>query len=133
MILAQIQNTDPVHLRDFLIIGGFLLSSVASVMALMGQKRTQKREISFSEEFVTGKECGQKHSEIERRVGNIEQQLVQIRTEMKADRIALDASDESRASRIHARLDALENDINKKIQELPDRVIAFLNNTRVIK
>ena len=133
MILAQIQAVDPIHLWNFVLIVTCLISAAASVVAMYTQKRTQKREVTFGEEFVALKHCTDRHTETDRRLTNVDRDVERIRQDMKNDRISLDASDELRASRIHQSIDTIRKELELKIDLMPDRVIVMLKNTGVIK
>ena len=63
-MLAQIQTVDPIHLRDIVILIGFFLSAGASAVAILGQRRTQKREVSFADQFVTSAFCEKQHTNL---------------------------------------------------------------------
>lgn len=55
-MFAQIQTVDAFHLRDMLVTVGFLISCVAGISAVatlvMNGRRTQKREVTFSEQYM---------------------------------------------------------------------------------
>jgi hypothetical protein len=61
MLLAQIASTDPTHVRDFIVMVGFTISSLAAagtfVMFFLNGRRTQKREVTLADNFITTAEC----------------------------------------------------------------------------
>jgi hypothetical protein len=70
-LLAQIAP-DPQALTQFLIIVGFLGSTVTSWLALRSSNRAQKREVTFTNEYATKAE----HAELKNRVDKIADEIV---------------------------------------------------------
>ena len=64
MILAQLQTADPVHVWNFLLIASFFLSAGSSAVAIWGNRRIQKREVSISSHLVTSEFCEKQHREV---------------------------------------------------------------------
>lgn len=85
-MFAQLTGADPVVVRDFLIITGFLLSSAAAGASLFMSRKTQKREVSFGTEHVTKDMCRGQHAGVDIRLGKTERELVEMRAEVKEDR-----------------------------------------------
>jgi hypothetical protein len=125
MILAQLQSADPIHIRDILIVLGFLISSVASVLAVTASRRTQHRDVRLEEGFVTASHCLSLHTPADLRLASLEKQVSDVRHEISVTWQAIDAADERRASEIHKRLDDIS-------ENMPSRIIALLKNTGAI-
>jgi hypothetical protein len=134
-MLAQLA-AQPDHVKDFLIIIGFILSAGASAAALLNQRRTQKREVTFGQEFVTRDFCQSMHTrdsgEVKRlvaeveelkrdRVGvlaKVEEKIDKLRVEIKHDIQAAALTDESRISSVHDRI----NDVLSAVAKLEGRL-----------
>lgn len=89
----------------------------------------QKREVSFSTEFVRKSEI----QVITDRIRHVEEQMGMIHRELKEDRAALMIADEQRSAKIHDRMNELSSDFNDKFQSLPNEVIVILKNTGALK
>jgi hypothetical protein len=85
IMFAQLQAADPIHIRDFLIILGFLLSAGTSLAALLSSRKSQKREVSFADEFVRKSECTLHHGSDGNRIAKLESDAIDLRREIKVD------------------------------------------------
>lgn len=85
MFLAQLQAADPIHIRDFLILIGFLISTGTGVAALVQAGRKQNREVTFGAAYVTKEFCTAQHSETARRLVAADSQLSQIWTTLREE------------------------------------------------
>lgn len=126
VIFADISTVSAEHLKDFAIIGLSMISALTSMGLWGASKRSQKREVTFAEDFVTGKQCNLMHVEIDRRVTSLEQQIVD-----RFDQIQRD--DHMRAAGIYERINRTERSFSDQIQALPSQLIAILKNTGAIK
>jgi len=117
-MLAQLQAADPIHVRDFLIIGGFLLSAGTGLVALVQSGRKQKREVSLSAEHVTKEHCGGLHAALAGQLAGMEQRAREADEYSKTRRQALYA--ELKASREEARgaVEALRREIKDELARL---------------
>lgn len=67
--------------------------------------RKQKREVSFSEEYATKAEIQRIERNVEKMERKVETAVAEIRTEMKEDREKILIAGETRAGKIHSRID----------------------------
>lgn len=79
---------------------GFLASLTASVLAMVRGNRLQKREISMAPGLMPDPEL----LDLKRRMNEVETDLSQIRTEIKADYRLLETHNENRVSGLHERI-----------------------------
>lgn len=119
-MFAQLSATDPVHLRDFLIIVGFLLSAAASFGAFLTSRKSQKREVTMGDEFVTKGMCVQSHEGLSGRISKLEQDLRDLRGEVKNDREIVGQKLINEISKVHDRI----NDVLEAVSELRGQVNA---------
>jgi len=77
-VLGQLQSVDPINLKDFIIIAGVFLSNAAAIAALLRAGKTQKREVSFSEQLVTKEFCTSSHQAQDRRIESVEKQATDL-------------------------------------------------------
>jgi hypothetical protein len=119
-----------VALVNFMMVG-------ALVWNVLNARRTQKREVSFSEECVRRNEF--KHhiatderefEKIHSRIGGVERgvedrlgkKMDALRSELRADVKDIADKGEERASKIHDRINDLGNDLTKSISELKGEI-----------
>lgn len=124
--LAQIQHVDPAFLREWLLVALTVFGLVAVGMTLWLRARPQRRDVKMLEQFVTSEQCAIMQRPIESRVARIEGEVVQLREQLKKDREELDQANEARISRLHQRIDKLNDDL----KEMPSKVVTELLNTR---
>jgi len=127
--LLALQGADPVHVRDVLIVMGFLLSSGASAAAMIGTRRVQRREVRMSDEYVTVKQFGTFHTDVERRLGEQQESIRRIYQAIESLRRELMGLQDERGQRMHERMDHLEAEVNRRMQALPMEIVALLKNT----
>lgn len=84
-MFAQLQTADPIHIRDFLIILGFLLSAGTSLAALLTSRKAQRREVSITDEFVRKSECSLHHGSDGGRIAKLEEDVGDLRRDVKLD------------------------------------------------
>jgi len=88
MVFAQLA-ADPIHVWNFLVIIGFLASTGASLAAILGQRRTQRREVSILDNFVTMQFCERQHGRLssESDANRVEkrQDIINLREEKRQD------------------------------------------------
>lgn len=110
MILAQVQPLTftqlGVTLAVLIAVSGF----AANIAMLFNLRRTQKREVTFSQEFATKEEV----ASLVERISKVEDGVEGIRAEMKEDRDAILQAGERRAETIHSRI----NDVLTSVSEL---------------
>lgn len=99
---------DPAALTQFLIIVGFLASIVANLVMIRGSNRAQKREVSFADQFATAKEHAALAAEVAK----------------------LDSERRTSVANLHQKIDDLATRIDARIDEIPGRTIALLNETK---
>jgi hypothetical protein len=124
-MIAQLTTVDPKYLLEFLMVVGFFLSTGASLKVLLGQRRAQKREISFDQQYVTLNDCQLVNGSIKERVEKLETGQETIRT--KLDEVAryLDHNDELRSVDIHNRLNTASENVKElmgTVKRLADQV-----------
>ncbi len=127
-MIADLSSVEPQHVKDVLIIAFAVASLVIGLLMYLKRGRT---EIAPQPLEVRG--SGPTTTELDKRVIALERSFEQLRSELRADRDKLDDADEARASRLHARIDSLRNDMENKLQNLPAQIIALLQNTGVIR
>ena len=71
-VIAQINGVEPLHVRDFLVIGLSLLAAAGSLASLFNARRIQKREVVFPDQYVRKEVCAPAHEELGRRVAGFE-------------------------------------------------------------
>lgn len=106
-----------------------IAAGVASIIGVLGMARArkdvQKREVSFAQEYVPRGECDLRSQAAEERLVRFERELMEIRA---AAGLAA-RGEEDRVTRIHQRLDAME----QKISDMPSQIVALLRNTGAIR
>lgn len=85
MMFADLSTADPIHIKDFLLIIGFFISSAASAVAVINSRRVQRREVTFGQEFVTKDQCTIMNQSLDRRIRKIEEDVSMMRREVKQD------------------------------------------------
>lgn len=129
MLLAQIQSADPVHVWNFLLIIGFFLSAGASMTAILTSRKTQKREVSFADDFVRKSEWDVLRDADRMRTAKLE-------SDHLASRQALSEEISAMSDRIEKLRDEFRADVRRlhdRIDGLPGEVIATLRNTGALK
>lgn len=101
-------NPDPQSFWQFALIIGFLASIVANIVAIRSSTRAQKREVTFSEEFATREQ----HAELKREVDKI------------------DGERRTSVANLHKKIEDVRESLDKRIDEIPGRTIALLNETK---
>ncbi len=96
MILANGGTPDPLAFWQLMLGINFLVSLGAGVVAIWSRSHVQKREVSFTREYVTREE-----------MQRIEKDLAEVRAEIKQDRLLLSSSAEARHEKTQGRIDAL--------------------------
>ncbi len=124
-LLAQIAP-DPQALTQFLIIVGFLGSTVTSWLALRSSNRAQKREVSFTEEFATKAE----HIELKGRVDRIADEIVRgfERVDQKRSTSIAGLHDD-----LETKTSALRLEVKADIKGVHDRMTDVLGAVRRIE
>jgi hypothetical protein len=77
-LLADISSVDANHLKDFVIIAIGVGIFAIQIIGAIRNRGAQKREVSFSEEFVTKQVCATAHADYARRIDAAEKQLVAL-------------------------------------------------------
>ena len=116
------------QLGVWMVCGLFALDIWVKLRSAQKNEQPQKREVTFSTEFVRKGEMQLFGERLER----VEENVDLIHKELRRDRDALMATDEQRASEIHKRINALSQEFNDKFQELPNQVVVLLKNTGAI-
>jgi len=123
-LLSAIVTQDPVAFQNFwnsMVAVIAVVCTVGSfVIMLMNRRSTQKREVSFSEEYALKSDLLQFRRDHEREIAVLLTGLAEIRREMKADREALAVAGEARAEKIHNRI----NTVLEAVSELRGHVNA---------
>lgn len=106
-----------------------LAVGIGTLWALLTAQRTrresQKREVSFSQEYVPARECHLRVEATDDRLARVERELVEVRSQAAA----AGRAEEDRVRRIHERMDSIE----KSIAQMPSQIVALLRNTGAIK
>lgn len=140
-MFAQLQpSPDPQIAWNVITTIGVLVCILANIVAILGNRRAQKRQISFEFE-PAGKEAFDQH--VENFVQHVIENRVEherIRAELKADRHDNQVHASTRAAGIYKKVDEVRQELERKIESLaadvnqtPDRTVALLRNTGVIK
>lgn len=118
-LLAQIQSADPKILQNFLIILLAGIGGIGGVVAIINGLRPQKRmigpsplEVSLSDRFATRDEIKELRETVEKLRSEIQQVI---------------GKNEERASRMHARMDPLQ----ETIARIDGQMEAFNNSFRL--
>ena len=77
-------------------------------------------------------ELGQSIKEMTRRVESLERWREQLVTKLEADKVEVINAGEHRASRLHEHIEKDRVEMERKIESLPERIIAILKNTGAI-
>ena len=109
-MFASIDNVDPFHLRDFLVILAFLLSLAVNAFTLIQSRQSQKREVTLAADFATRDQVLESQQRTAETLALQREEIAELRTAI---------------TRLHTRIDELERDLGT----MPDRVIAQLVNT----
>ncbi len=117
----------------FVGIGSGVFGMYGVVMAGRARRETQRREVTFTAEYLTKGEAGAASEEVDRRITQLEDALRTVQAEWRADRAALDRVNEERLVRLHTRLDQVEKELQAQISNMPAQLIAMLKNTGAIK
>lgn len=84
-MLAQIQSANPLVLRDVLTILFAFVAAGAGVVAMLNSKKTQRREVTFGEAFVTKEHCGTITTDTVNRIDRLEKSVETMWTTMRAE------------------------------------------------
>jgi len=101
------------------------LITVAVVLWFQFKPRSEKREISFTEEFAREEDL----QELREDVDALENKLAELSTQQAADKLELMQAGEQRASRIHQRIEQIQAALHADMQNMPNQLIALLKNT----
>ena len=77
-------------------------------------------------------QLGQSIKEMTRRVESLERWREQLVTKLEADKVEVINAGEHRASRLHEHIEKDRVEMERKIESLPERIIAILKNTGAI-
>jgi hypothetical protein len=106
----------------FILVASLVLSATVNVLSVVNfarsRKETQKREVSFAQEFVSKELCAQSHSQLAVRLTRSEAELLEARHELKADCAALDQLIRAEVGQLHQRI----NDVLAAVAELRGRL-----------
>lgn len=129
MILLADFVPDAKFLLSFLGTIGFVVWLARGIKELFGKKEVAKAEVSFSTEFATKKEV----SRMDEQIGQIQASLARLEGDGDERRRAIYSHIEHLRLEIKADIDGLKKDIAQEGREFPNRLIALLRNTGVIK
>lgn len=118
-------NPDPITAWHVVVVLVVLVNLAVGVLALARSGQAQKRDVTLTDKFQTVDAAAGQVGAVVARVDRLEGSVEQIRADLRRDRSELDAANEARSSRLHARIDAL----TEKVNTMPDRVVAMLRNT----
>ncbi len=101
---------------------GVLVSIGVNLVTLSRAGKSQKREVTFGEEFVSKEFCHANHDVIQQRMARLEASVEKDRG---------DASESRRA--LYQELGKVRVELSQKIDEMPAQIIVILKNTGAIK
>ncbi len=115
-------NPTPTELVAWLTSFAFLLGILVNVAILISMKRTQKREVSFADNFATAPELQRVADEVRRVEEKMDRSLHEIRTSMRLDADRVLAAGEHRAEKIHERMNLILANVHEVKGELKNKV-----------
>lgn len=83
MIIAQTTAVHPEFLIQLILALGLLGNLALTFINLVGQKRAQKREVTFTEEMVPRSICKVLHANLDQRLAGIEHSIEDLRKELR--------------------------------------------------
>lgn len=102
---------------------GVLFSIGVNVLQVVRSNRAQKRQVSFQFEPAS-KEAFDEH------VRDTRHNFDQVRNELKEDRQANQVHASARAASLYKKIDEVRAELAAKVENMPDRIIAQLRNTK---
>ena len=128
MILLAETTTDftaPAHIAGWLACAAFLIWFLLLVKRGVTELRGEAAH-------PPNPQLGQSIKEINRRVESLERWREQLVTKLEADKVEVINAGEHRASRLHEHIEKDRMEMERKIESLPERLIAILKNTGAI-
>ena len=128
MILLAETTTDftaPEHIAGWLACAAFLIWFLLLVKRGVTELRGEAAH-------PPNPQLGQSIKEINRRVESLERWREQLVTKLEADKVEVINAGEHRASRLHEHIEKDRMEMERKIESLPERLIAILKNTGAI-
>jgi hypothetical protein len=118
LILGQMPASTAGEIGAWLVPAAAVLWIVVQVRSLFTGRTSEKREVTFGDQFVTKESCAASHVSNDERVTRVEIEIREIRTQMRSDRDQILAAGDDRARRLHIRIDNLGQLFNDKFQEI---------------
>ena len=128
MLLLAETTTDftaPEHIAGWLACAAFLIWFLLLVKRGVTELRGEAAH-------PPNPQLGQSIKEINRRVESLERWREQLVTKLEADKVEVINAGEHRASRLHEHIEKDRMEMERKIESLPERLIAILKNTGAI-
>lgn len=120
-MLAEVPVPDPVFFMSFLGCGLFLLMIMEKLKSLFGKTETQKREVSFSEQYATKQEVNGVRDDVRSLEEKLDLTTEKIREEMKHDRELILRAGEERAVKLHDRCNKILEGVSRMEGRLFDK------------
>lgn len=134
MIFAA--TPSPVIAWDVILTVAVLLPMAVALISLLRSGKSQKREVTFGESFMTKEACGIEHRHSVDRITNCEHEIREIRKEVQVlvrtiNETAADQSKETQQEISRFRVDVNESlrRVHARIDDIPNQVIVTLKNT----
>lgn len=109
---------DPDVLLKLLIAAAFIINLAIGVVTLSATRRVQRREITLSTSFTPQTSFDHEITRLQAQIQTLNQDIAHIRAEMKFDRNEILAAGETRAVKIHERINILSVSVMDAIGQL---------------
>lgn len=123
------ETPNATHLLQWFLILGLITSIGANLVLIFGRFGTQKREVTFGDDYIKRAECKLSHQAIEDRLVKCETSQTCLAAKVGADYQRIEEAGEARARRLHARID----DLQAEMRGIPKQVIDTINAASAIK
>ena len=123
-LMGQIQNVQPTSLHEFILIVAGLVGIGAGVAVIYRTVRKQRIEpqpldvgiagpvtVKNDAGFVSQSLCQSLHSETDRRITRVEEDLLALHRELKTDRETSDVSARQRSAGIYSKIDEVRKEL----------------------
>lgn len=105
--LAEVAAPDAGDFMKFLGCVLFVMVIVEKYLLIQGRNKTQKREVSFSEEFASKQEVARVDKDVRELGSRVDRDFAAIQREMKSDKKEIMEAGERRVIALHNRINEL--------------------------
>lgn len=102
-----------------------IAAGINQIMRLIDRMREKPSPV---ETYETKISAAKERDHIERRIQRVEADLLRLSSDIHTLGITLAETGESRARRIHERIDNVQHDLTQQIHDMPSQMVAILKN-----